>query len=196
MIINFSLQGENILKVLVAITGASGVKLALILLKQLREKGIQTELIVSKVAEKIISIETEKKLTDFIELSNNYYEVDDLTAGPASGSYKNDAMIVIPCSMKSLASIANGYADNLITRAADVTIKEKRKLILVVRESPFSAIHLENMLKLSRLGVIIAPPIPSYYIKPKSIKDLNKYFVGRILDHIGVDSGIKRWGDE
>jgi 4-hydroxy-3-polyprenylbenzoate decarboxylase len=83
----------------------------------------------------------------------------------------------------------------LITRAADVIIKERRKLILVVRESPFSAIHLENMLKLSRLGVIIAPPIPSYYIKPKSIKDLNEYFVGRILDHIGVESDIKRWGD-
>jgi 4-hydroxy-3-polyprenylbenzoate decarboxylase len=84
----------------------------------------------------------------------------------------------------------------LITRAADVIIKERRKLILVVRESPFSAIHLENMLKLSRLGVIIAPPIPSYYMKPKSIKELNEYFVGRILDHIGVDSDIKRWGDK
>jgi 4-hydroxy-3-polyprenylbenzoate decarboxylase len=98
--------------------------------------------------------------------------------------------------MKTLAAIANGYADNLITRAADVVIKERRKLILVVRESPFSAIHLENMLKLSRLGVIIAPPIPSYYIKPKNIKELNEYFVGRILDHIGVDSGIKRWGNK
>jgi 4-hydroxy-3-polyprenylbenzoate decarboxylase len=98
--------------------------------------------------------------------------------------------------MKTLAAIANGYADNLITRAADVIIKERRKLILVVRESPFSAIHLENMLKLSRLGVIIAPPIPSYYIKPKNIKELNDYFIGRILDHIGIDSGIKRWGDK
>jgi len=105
-------------------------------------------------------------------------------------------MIIIPCSMKTLAAIANGYADNLITRAADVIIKERRKLILVVRESPFSAIHLENMLKLSRLGVIIAPPIPSYYMKPKSIKEINEYFVGRILDHIGVDSDIKRWGDK
>jgi 4-hydroxy-3-polyprenylbenzoate decarboxylase len=98
--------------------------------------------------------------------------------------------------MKTLAAIANGYADNLITRAADVIIKERRKLILVVRESPFSAIHLENMLKLSRLGVVIAPPIPSYYIKPKSIKDLNEYFVGRVLDQMGIDSGIKRWGDK
>ena len=182
--------------VLVAITGASGVDLAVILLQLLKKNGLETELIITKVAEKIINIETDYKVNDTIELSDKYYDVDDLTAGPASGSYKNDIMIIIPCSMKTLAAIANGYADNLITRAADVIIKERRKLILVVRESPFSAIHLENMLKLSRLGVVIAPPIPSYYMKPKSIKEINEYFVGRILDHIGVDSDIKRWGDK
>jgi 4-hydroxy-3-polyprenylbenzoate decarboxylase len=182
--------------VLVAITGASGVDLAVILLRQLKKNGLETELIITKVAEKIINIETEYQVDNIIELSDKYYDVDDLTAGPASGSYKNNIMIIIPCSMKTLAAIANGYADNLITRAADVIIKEQRKLILVVRESPFSAIHLENMLKLSRLGVVIAPPIPSYYIKPKSVKELNEYFVGRILDHIGVDSEIKRWGNK
>jgi 4-hydroxy-3-polyprenylbenzoate decarboxylase len=182
--------------VLVAITGASGVDLAVILLQQLKKYGLETELIITRVAEKIINIETDYKVSDIIELSDKYYDVDDLTAGPASGSYKNNIMVVIPCSMKTLAAISNGYADNLITRAADVIIKERRKLILVVRESPFSAIHLENMLKLSRLGVVIAPPIPSYYIKPKNIKELNEYFIGRILDHIGIDSGIKRWGDK
>jgi len=182
--------------VLVAITGASGVDLAVILLRQLKKNGLETELIITKVAEKIINIETDYQVDNIIELSDKYYDVDDLTAGPASGSYKNNIMIIIPCSMKTLAAIANGYADNLITRAADVIIKEQRKLILVVRESPFSAIHLENMLKLSRLGVVIAPPIPSYYIKPKSVKELNEYFVGRILDHIGVDSEIKRWGNK
>jgi len=182
--------------VLVAITGASGVELAVTLLKQLKEHGERTELIITEIAKKIIKIETKYDVNDIIELSDKYYEVDDLTAGPASGSYRNNIMIIIPCSMKTLAAIANGYADNLITRAADVIIKENKKLILVVRESPFSAIHLENMLKLSRLGVLIAPPIPSYYIKPKSIKDLNEYFVGRILDHMGIDSGIKRWGDK
>ena len=182
--------------VLVAITGASGVELAVTLLKQLKKHGKSTELIITDVAKKIIKIETKYEITEIVDLSDKYYEVDDLTAGPASGSYKNNIMVIIPCSMKTLAAIANGYADNLITRAADVIIKERRKLILVVRESPFSAIHLENMLKLSRLGVIIAPPIPSYYIRPKSIKDLNEYFVGRILDQMGIDSGIKRWGDE
>ena len=182
--------------VLVAITGASGMDLAVILLEQLKKNGLKTELVITKVAEKIVNIETDYKVSDIIELSDKYYDVDDLTAGPASGSYKNNIMVIIPCSMKTLAAISNGYADNLITRAADVIIKERRKLILVVRESPFSAIHLENMLKLSRLGVIIAPPIPSYYIKPKNIKELNEYFIGRILDHIGIDSGIKRWGDK
>jgi len=182
--------------VLVAITGASGVDLAVTLLQQLKKNGLETELVITKVAEKIITIETDYKVNEIIEFSDKYYDVDDLTAGPASGSYKNNIMIIIPCSMKTLAAIANGYADNLITRAADVIIKERRKLILVVRESPFSAIHLENMLKLSRLGVVIAPPIPSYYMKPKSIKEINEYFVGRILDHIGVDSNIKRWGDK
>ena len=182
--------------VLVAITGASGVDLAVILLQQLKKNGLETELIVTKIAEKIINIETDYKVNDIIELSDKYYDVDDLTAGPASGSYKNNTMVIIPCSMKTLAAIANGYADNLITRAADVIIKERRKLILVVRESPFSAIHLENMLKLSRLGVVIAPPIPSYYMKPKSIREINEYFVGRILDHLGIDSKIRRWGDK
>ena len=121
-----------------------------------------TDLVITEAPKKIIKIETDYNVTDIIGLSDKYYEVDDLTAGPASGSYKNNIMVIIPCSMKTLAAIANGYADNLITRAADVIIKEQRQLILVVRESPFSAIHLENMLKLSRLGVFISPPIPSY----------------------------------
>ncbi|MFW9951150.1 MAG: UbiX family flavin prenyltransferase [Candidatus Thorarchaeota archaeon] len=178
-----------------AITGASGVELAVIFLQKLKEHGLKAELIISKTAEKIIKIETEYLVKEVIALSDKYFEVDDLTASPASGSYKNDIMVIIPCSMKTLAAIANGYADNLITRAADVTIKEQRKLILVVRESPFSSIHLENMLKLSRLGVVIAPPIYSFYIKPKNIKEINNYFVGRILEQMGIDSGIKRWGD-
>jgi 4-hydroxy-3-polyprenylbenzoate decarboxylase len=179
---------------LIAITGASGIILGVKLLEKLKEKKIETELIISKVAEKIIKIESEYNI-DFIRgLAAKNYNADDLTAPPASGSYKINSMVIIPCSMKTLASIANGYADNLITRAADVMIKENRKLVLVVRETPFSAIHLENMLKLAKLGVIIAPPIPSYYIKPKTINDLNEYFIGRILDQLGIESGIKRWG--
>ena len=182
--------------ILIAITGASGIPIAIKLLKVLKEKKIKTELIVSKAAEQVLSSESEIKITDLQQLATLYYDVNDLTAPPASGSYKTDCMIIVPCTMKTLAGIANGYSDNLIIRAADVTIKEKRKLILIVRESPLSPIHLENMLKLARLGVVIAPPVPSYYINPKSVDELIGHTVGRILDQINLKSEIKRWGDE
>jgi len=179
---------------LIAITGATGVDLAVKILETLKEKNIKVSLIISKIAEKIINIETDYDISEIRELADNNYDVDDLLAPPASGSFKIDTMIIIPCSMKTLSAIANGYANNLISRAADVMIKEKRKLVLVVRETPFSAIHLENMLKLARLGVVINPPIPSYYIKPKSVDQIIEYTIGRILDQIGVDSDIPRWG--
>jgi 4-hydroxy-3-polyprenylbenzoate decarboxylase len=182
--------------ILIAITGASGIIIAEKLLKVLKAENIKTELIISKSVEIVMISETESKLKDLKQLATKYYDYDDLTAPPASGSHKIDGMIIVPCTMKTLAAIANGYSNNLITRAADVTIKERRKLILIVRESPLSPIHLENMLKLARLGVIIAPPVPSYYIKPKSVDELVNHTVGRILDQIGIESGIKRWGDE
>jgi 4-hydroxy-3-polyprenylbenzoate decarboxylase len=181
---------------LIAISGATGVQIAVKLIEKLKKNNIQIELIISNIAEKIIELETDFKVSDIRKLANKNYGFEDLTAPPASGSHKIEAMIVVPCSMKSLSAIANGYADNLITRAADVTIKERRKLILVVRESPLSAIHLENMLKLARLGVIIAPPVPSYYIKPENVEDLIEYTVGRLLDQINIESGIKRWGED
>ncbi|MFW9882452.1 MAG: UbiX family flavin prenyltransferase [Candidatus Thorarchaeota archaeon] len=179
---------------LVAITGATGVDLSVKFLKTLGKKKIEIELIISKIAEKIIDIETEYKASDIRKMSGKNYDVDNLLSPPASGSYEIDCMVIIPCSMKTLSAIANGYASNLISRAADVMIKENRKLLLVVRETPFSAIHLENMLKLARLGVIICPPIPSYYIKPKNVEELIEHTIGRILDQIGIESNIKRWG--
>jgi len=181
---------------LIAISGATGVQIAIRLLEIFKEKKIERELIISKLAQKVIELETDYSISEIRNLASKNYDVDDLTAPPASGSYKIENMIIIPCSMKTLAAIANGYADNLITRAADVIIKEQRKLVLVVRESPLNAIHLENMLKLARLGVIIAPPIPSYYIKPKNVNDLIEHTVGRILDQIGIESDIKRWGTD
>ncbi len=182
--------------ILVAITGATGVLIAIKLLKVLKEKNISTELIISEAAELVLNTETELSISDISNLASKTYDVNDLEAPPASGSHKLDAMIIVPCTMKTLAAIAHGYANNLITRAADVSIKENRKLILIVRESPLSAIHLENMLKLAKLGVVLAPPVPSYYIKPKSVDELIDYSVGRILDQISLESGIKRWGDE
>ncbi|MHA2180206.1 MAG: UbiX family flavin prenyltransferase, partial [Promethearchaeota archaeon] len=129
------------------------------------------------------------------KLATKNYDVNDLAAAPASGSYNVDQMIVIPCSMKTLAAVANGYSDNLISRVADVMIKERRRIILVVRETPLSAIHLENMLKLTRLGVVIFPPVPSFYHKPKSVDDIVNHTIGRILDQAGIKTDIKRWGD-
>lgn len=180
--------------VLIGITGATGIRIAIKLLEILKERGIDRELIISEIAEKVIELESDYKISEIRNLASKNYDFDDLTAAPSSGSYKIEKMIVVPCTMKTLSAIANGYADNLITRAADVMIKEQRKLVLIVRESPFSAIHLENMLKLARLGVVIAPPVPSYYIKPKNVDELIDFTVGRILDQLGIDSGIKRWG--
>ena len=180
--------------VLIGITGATGIHIAIKLLEILKEMGIDRELIISTIAEKVIALESDYSVSEIRNLASKNYDVDDLTAAPSSGSYKIEKMIIVPCTMKTLSAIANGFADNLITRAADVMIKEQRKLVLVVRESPLNAIHLENMLKLARLGVVIAPPVPSYYIKPKSVNDLIDYTVGRILDQLGIDSGIERWG--
>ncbi len=180
---------------LVAITGASGSILGIKLLEELKELGVETELVISEKAEIIINTETDYKIPEVRSLATNNYEVNDLTAAPASGSYKIEKMVVIPCSMKTLAAIANGFSDNLISRAADVMIKEQRKLILVVRETPLSAIHLENMLKLAKLGVIIFPPMPSFYYKPQNIDEMVKHTIGRVLDQAGFDINIKRWGD-
>jgi len=181
--------------VLIAITGATGIQVAIRILEVLNDLEVKTELIISKAAKVVIEKETDIKISDIYKLTSKHYDFEDIAAAPASGSYKIDKMVVVPCTMKTLSAIANGYSSNLITRAADVMLKEKRKLVLVVRESPFNAIHLENMLKLARLGVVIAPPLPSYYIKPKSVEDLINHTAGRILDQIGVDSGIKRWGE-
>lgn len=180
---------------LVAITGASGSILGIRFLEELQKLDIKPELIISESAEIIIKTESNYKIEDVRKLAAKNYKVNDLTASPASGSYKVDTMVIIPCSMKTLAAIANGYSDNLITRVADVMIKERRKLILVVRETPLSAIHLKNMLNLSKLGVVIFPPIPSFYYKPTNIDDLIKHTIGRILDQIGIEIDIKRWGD-
>ena len=136
----------------------------------------------------------EESMKRITENSHKIYKENEIAASIASGSFKVDGMIVAPCSMKTLSAIANGYSENLITRAADVQLKQQRKLVLVPRESPLNAIHLENMLKLSRLGVWIIPPMMCYYIKPKSVNDLTDNAVGRILDAFNIEHDLyKRW---
>jgi len=182
------------LRIIVGITGASGVIYGIALLEALKRLRVETHLILSRQAEDIIAIETPYTAEDTRALASSAYHEDDWSAPVASGSFLHQGMVIAPCSMKTLAGIAAGYAENLIQRAADVTIKERRRLVLVPRESPFSAVHLENMLKLARLGVVIAPPVPAFYHRPEKIADLVGFSTGRILDILGLENQLlKRW---
>jgi len=182
------------LRLIVAITGASGVVYGNRLLEALREKKVETYLVVSKVAESVIEHELKTTKRELEKLANYVYDVNDLSAPIVSGSFKTDGMIVIPCSMKTLAGITHGYSDNLILRAADVTLKEKRKLILVPRETPLSVVHLRNMLDLASQGVFILPAMPAYYHKPEKLEDLIDFIVGKALDLLGIQHELfKRW---
>jgi len=185
-------------KFIIAISGASGSIYGIRLLEALHKLNAETLLIVSRVAQDIITHETSFTLDDVGKLATVCYEEDNLFAPIASGSYAANikAMCIVPCSMKTLSAIANGYSGNLITRAADVCLKEKKKLLLVPRETPFTPIHLKNMLTLAQLGVVILPPIPAFYTKPQTLEDIVQHTVGRILDHLGVISDIvRRWGE-
>ncbi|MBW9223231.1 UbiX family flavin prenyltransferase [Methanothermococcus sp. SCGC AD-155-E23] len=184
------------MKVVVCVTGASGVCYAKRLLEVLKDKGVKTSLIVSESAKRVIEQELDVGLDYLIDLSYEYYENDDFFSPLASGSHGFHSVVVVPCSMKTLAAVAHGYSNNLICRVCDVAIKERRKLILMPREMPLSAIHLENMLKLSRLGVVIMPPIPAFYSKPRRVEDIVDFVVGRVLDNLGISNDLfKRWGD-
>ena len=182
------------MRIVVGISGASGMVYALTFLKALKEKEVETHLIISKPAEIIIKSELNLEKNDFFKYATKHYDVDDFAAPIASGSQKFDATVIIPCSMASIAAISQGYSTNLLLRVADVSIKERRKLILVPRETPLSPIHLENMLKLAKLGVHIIPASPGFYHKPQKIEHLVDFIVGRILDVLGVEHQLyQRW---
>ncbi len=179
---------------IVAVTGASGVRYAYRLLQQLGDKA---HLILSEDAKKVIEAETDLTPEDFATLAVASYSNDDFNSPVASGSYFFDALVIVPCSMSTLAKVALGIADNLITRTASVALKEHRKLIVVPRETPLHTIHLEHLLKLSTLGATVLPAMPAFYHKPKDIDDLVDFVVARILDHLGVHHGlISPWGTE
>lgn len=183
-------------RVVLGISGATGAIYGIKFLEEAKKAGLETQLILSNSARKTIELETEYSMDYITKLASCQFPNSDIGAPPASGSFLHQGMVVAPCSMKTLSAIANGYADNLINRAADVTIKERRRLVLVVRETPFSPIHLENMLKLSRLGVIIMPPVPSFYNKPKTIDDIVRQTTGRIFDQLGIENTIvHRWSE-
>jgi len=181
-------------RLVVAITGASGVIYGKRLLEVLHKKNVETHLIISEAAKKVIEHELEVDEKDIKALANYAYETDDWGSPVVSGSFKTDGMVIVPCSMKTLAGVVHGYSDNVILRAADVTLKEKRRLVLVPRETPLNAIHLRNMLRLAEQGVSIVPAMPAYYHKPKGIEDLVEFVVGKVLDILGIEHTLyKRW---
>jgi len=178
------------LRLVVAVTGASGVVYGKRLLEVLYEKKIETHLIISKAAEKVIKHELGVSRKDFEKLATRVYDVDDLTGPLMSGSYRTDGMVIVPCTMKTLSGIVNGFADNLILRAADVALKEKRRLVIVPRETPLSVVHLRNMLEAAELGVFMVPAMPAFYHKPKKVDDLVDFIVGRVLACLGIEQGL------
>jgi len=181
---------------LVAMTGATGAIYGVRLLETLYELGVEAHLIVSRWAEATIKTETERRPEDLRALAAVVYDEQDLAAPPASSAFETAGMIVAPCSMRTLAAVANGLSDNLIQRAADVHLKERRKLVLLVRESPLSVIHLENMLRVAKAGAVVAPPVPAFYAKLRSLDDMVDHTVGRALDQLGVEhERIRRWGE-
>jgi 4-hydroxy-3-polyprenylbenzoate decarboxylase len=181
-------------RLVVGISGASGVIYGVRLLQALKDLPVESHLVMTKTAEVTLAHETELKVADVRALATTVYRIDDLAAAISSGSFRTLGMIVAPCSMRSLGEIANGITSNLLTRAADVVLKERRRLVLMARETPLHAIHLRNMLALSEMGAIIAPPVPAFYNKPKSLDDIVDHAVGRVLDLFDIDTGkVKRW---
>ncbi|MDP9489790.1 MAG: UbiX family flavin prenyltransferase [Thermoproteota archaeon] len=184
-------------KIVIGFSGASGIIYGIRLLEILHSINIQTYLIISEWAKKNIEIETDKTLEYVKSLSSVNYDNFRLDASVSSGSFLHDGMVIVPCSMKSLSSIANGYDDTLISRAASVTLKESRKLIIVPRETPLSRIHLENMVKLQEAGAIILPAMPGFYHKPSTIEEIIDHLVGKILDQLNIKHDLfKRWKDQ
>lgn len=176
-------------------TGSTGVIYGIRMLETLKKLDVDTHLIMSEWAQKCVSMETDFTVDQVKSMATSVSDEKNMASSVSSGTHKIDGMVVAPCSMKTLSAIANGYDDTLIARAAGVTIKESRKLILMVRETPLSAIHLENMLKLARLGIVILPPVTEFYTKPKSLDDIINHGVGKCLDQFDLEHNLySRWG--
>lgn len=183
-------------RLIVAITGATGTIYGVRLLQMLQRTSIETHLVMSRWGARTLVHETPYSPRDVHKLATHVHPVADQGAPISSGSFITRGMIIAPCSMRTVAAIATGYGDNLIHRAADVIIKERRKLVLVVRESPLSAIHLENMLKLARVGVVICPAMPAFYQHPQSVDDIVDQTVVRVLDQVDIHLDAPRWSGE
>lgn len=190
---NPSVTGSAPRRVIVGISGASGIVLAIRVLEELRRQSVETHLVVSKAGERTLQFETDFGLDHLKELASVFHPIRDIGATIASGSFRTDGMIVIPCSVRSLAEIASGVTTTLLTRAADVTLKERRRLVLVVREAPLHLGHIRNMATVTEMGAVIFPPSPAFYLKPERVEDIVENIAGRALDLLGFWSDIARW---
>lgn len=185
------------MRIIVGMSGASGACLGIRFLRECSGLNIETHLIMTKWAGRTIELETGLTAAEVAGLADRTYDNDDLGAQVASGSFRHDGMVIVPCSMKTVGAIANGFTHGLLERAADVALKEGRQLLLAARETPLSAVHLENLLKLARLGVVIMPPVPAFYSKPATVGEIVDNFVGRVFDRLGVASELaKRWAGD
>jgi len=183
-------------RLVVGISGASGVAYGIEVLRALGRLGIESHLVLSRAAELTLAHESALSPDQVRALASRWYSVDDIGAAPASGSFRTLGMIVAPCSIRSMSEIAIGATTTLLTRAADVTLKERRRLVLMVRETPLHSGHLRTMLQLSEMGAVIAPPVPAFYARPNSLDEMVAHTVGRMLDLFGLDAGTSpRWGE-
>jgi polyprenyl P-hydroxybenzoate/phenylacrylic acid decarboxylase-like protein len=181
-------------RLVIGISGASGVIYGIRLLQVLRDLNVETHLIMTNAAKETIRLETDYQISEVESLATKSYNINDIAAPMSSGSFKFDGMIIVPCSMKTLAGIATGYTSNLLLRAADVTLKERRPLILVLRETPLTVIHIRNMLTVAKAGGIILPAMPGFYHNPKTLQDMIDFIVGKILDQLKLEHNLyERW---
>ena len=183
-------------RLILAITGASGVRYGVRLLELLRPLDIETHLVLSRTAEVTLACETDLKIAQVQALADHCYPATDMAAAISSGSFRTRGMIIAPCSVRSMSEIATGVTTSLVTRAADVVLKERRRLVLMVRETPLHTGHLRTMTQLSEMGAIIAPPVPAFYAKPESLEAMVDHTLGRVLDLFDINAGsVTRWGE-
>jgi 4-hydroxy-3-polyprenylbenzoate decarboxylase len=180
-------------RLIVALTGASGSIYGVRVLELLKQTGIEAHLVISRWGGRTLQHETSLSIREVEALAHTVYHPNDEGAAISSGSFKTMGMLVAPCSARSMAAIAHGLGDSLVHRAADVVLKERRRLVLALREAPLSEIHLENALKLARMGVVICPPVPAFYPHPKTLDDLVTYTAARLLDQFDIHVGVPRW---
>jgi 4-hydroxy-3-polyprenylbenzoate decarboxylase len=183
-------------RLIIGISGASGVIYGIRLLETLKGLPVESHLVMTKAAELTLSHESNMKAAEVRDLADVSYKIGDIGAAIASGSFRTGGMIIAPCSIHSMSEIATGVTSNLLTRAADVILKERRRLVLMLRETPLHSGHLKNLLALSEMGAVVAPPVPGFYARPRSVDDIVDHSVGRVLDLFGLDSGkVTRWGE-